>query len=78
MHHPAHVEGRSLVLLQRAGHRYAVLDSGLLSHDGECLELPSGRRITDDELDKFQSVIGGNRIPECAGFDFYVIINSAR
>ncbi|MEX0653368.1 MAG: hypothetical protein WD151_04505 [Phycisphaeraceae bacterium] len=78
MHHPAHVDGRSLVLLKRTGHRFAVVDSGLLSHDGENLELPSGHRITDDELGKFQSVISSNRIPECAGFDFYVVVDDAR
>lgn len=56
MHHPAHVDGRSLVLLQRAGHRFAVVDSGLLSYDGENLELPSGRRIAEEELGKFMAV----------------------
>jgi hypothetical protein len=52
------------------------MESGILSHDGQTLSLGEGesrRVLSDDELQSLMPVAPGNRIPECRGFDFYLI-----
>ena len=83
MFQPAHVDGRTLVIIRR---RPSLFNSGFtevmrgrLEHDGAKLTLVGncGRRvISDAELATFMPVNEGNRIPECAGFDFFLIQES--
>ncbi|QNN22936.1 hypothetical protein HED60_11885 [Planctomycetales bacterium ZRK34] len=75
MSHPVEADGRSVVILRRSGHRFEVVDSGLLSYDGQMLEFPSGYCITDEELSKFQPVVDGNLTPECKDFDCFVVVD---
>lgn len=75
MAYPTDVDARSLIILKRTGYRFEPIDSGVLGYDGDNLELPSGRRITDDELQSFQPVTDDNRIHGCSGFDFFVIVD---
>jgi hypothetical protein len=75
MHHPAHIDGRSVVILRR-GRGFHVLESGMLSYDGQTLTLgedESRRVFTDDELQSLMPVAEGSRIPECRGFDFFLL-----
>ncbi len=80
MHHPAHIDGRSVVILRQGRRRgFHVLESGMLSHDGQTLTLGAGesRRVfTDDELQSLQPVVEGSRIPECRGFDFFLLVDA--
>jgi hypothetical protein len=80
MLHPAHVDGRSLVILRRrstwSGLKFSVVASGQLEHVGETLTLigdNSTREITNDELAGFMIVKPDTQIPECRGFDLFLI-----
>jgi hypothetical protein len=80
MFQPAHVDGRSLVILRRRrtwlGWRFSVVASGLLEHDGEILALVDGesnRVITEQELAEVLLVKPDTRIAECRGFDLFLI-----
>jgi hypothetical protein len=76
MHHPAHIDGRSVVILRQGRRGFHVLESGLLSYDGQTLTLgedESRRVFTDDELRSLMPVVEGSRIPECHGFDFFLL-----
>jgi hypothetical protein len=76
MHHPAHIDGRSVVVLRQGRWGFSVSESGILSYDGQTLSLGEGesqRVLSDDELQSLMPVAPGNRIPECRGFDFYLI-----
>lgn len=80
MYQPAHVDGRSLIILQRRGHKYSVRASGELLHDGEVLELVGeGQRrvVTDQELASFMDVLPNTRLPLCQGFDFFLIVEES-
>ena len=76
-HHPAHIDGCSLVILRRrssllsAG--FEVVESGTLSYDGETLTLESDhaartREVTLAEQNHILVVSELNRIPEFIGF----------
>jgi hypothetical protein len=76
MYHPAHIDGRSVVILRSDRWGYSALEIGILSYDGRALSLGEGesqRALSDDELQSLMPVAPGNRIPECRGFDFYLI-----
>jgi hypothetical protein len=76
MLHPAHVDGRSVVILRQGLRGFDALESGILSYDGRTLSLGEGgsrRTLSDDELKSLMTVAPGNRIPECRGFDSYLI-----
>jgi hypothetical protein len=76
MHQPAHIDGRSLVVLRQGRWGFHALESGILSYDGQTLSLGEGesrRALADGELQSLMPVAPGNRIPECQGFDFYLI-----
>jgi hypothetical protein len=76
MHHPAHIDGRSVVILRQGRWGFQVLESGILSYDGQMLWLGEGRprrALTDDELQSLMPVAGGSRIPECRGSDFFLL-----
>jgi hypothetical protein len=79
MFQPAHVDGRSLVLVRQTRWGYERVESGFLSDDGESLwlEVETGeyRRITDDELSRFLQVTENNRIAPCKGFDFFILLS---
>ena len=84
MWHPAHVDGRSLVVLRpRAsilgGHD--VVESGLLANYGDELRLVSDgteRVISEAELAQLQPVTPQNRIAACRSFDFFLMLGSPR
>jgi hypothetical protein len=80
MHHPAHVDGRTLVILRRHsgpfGLKFSVKACGRLEFDGERLALvgPETQRVmTDDELASLMIVRLDTAIPECRGFDLFLI-----
>jgi len=79
MFHPSHVDGRSLVILQRRGGRFAAVASGRLEHDGESLTLVGDGRqrvLTEPELASVMVVRPDTRIAECRGFDLFLIEES--
>jgi hypothetical protein len=76
MLHPAHVDGRSLVILQRRGHQFSVAASGQLEHDGETLALVGdGKRrvLTRARVGSVMVVRPDTKIAECRGFDLFLI-----
>jgi hypothetical protein len=76
MYHPAHIDGRSVVILRQGRRGFHVLESGMLSYDGQTLTLGEGksRRVfTDDELRSLMPVVDGCRISECSGFDVFLL-----
>jgi hypothetical protein len=76
MHHPAHIDGCSVVILRQGRRGFHVLESGMLSYDGQTLTLgedDSRRVFTDGELQSLMPVVEGSRIPECRGFDFFLL-----
>jgi hypothetical protein len=80
MLHPAHVDGRSLVILRRRqrliGSCFCVVASGELEHDGETLFFLCDRApqvITDQELASVMVVKPDTQIWECRGFDLFLI-----
>jgi hypothetical protein len=80
MHHPAHIDGRTVVLIYRDGRHYKAFESGRLSYDGTALTLEtnSGRRLfSDDEISQIKHVIAENRIAACHGFDFFLLTEKA-
>jgi hypothetical protein len=79
MHHPAHIDGRSVVILRQVRRGFHVLESGILSYDGQTLTLgedKSRRTFSDDEVQSLMPVVEGSRIPECHGFDFFLLLNA--
>lgn len=78
---PVEIDGCALVILQDSGWSgFHVLESGVLSYDG-CelsLERTDGTRrpMGEQEQRKILNVTGGNRIPECAGFDLFILRSS--
>ena len=76
MYPPAHIEGRTVVVLRKDGRGYVAVESGRFSFDGEDLSLVAAdtrRPFSDVELDSLKLVVTGNRIAECEGFDFFLI-----
>ncbi|MEJ7640042.1 MAG: hypothetical protein WKF75_19260 [Singulisphaera sp.] len=76
MHHPTHIDGRSVVILRQGRRGFHVVESGMLSYDGQTLTLgedESRRVFSDDELQSLMPVVEASRIPECRGFDFFVL-----
>jgi hypothetical protein len=79
MYHPAHIDGCTVVLLRQDRWGLRVIGGGRLSYDGESLTLVDGeapRRFSDAERDALMPVGPGNRIPECRGFDFFLLAES--
>ena len=76
MYQPIHIDGRSIVVLRKAHLGYRVIESGVLSFDGETLTLGEGnaaRVVSDAELGALMPVSSDSRINECRGFDFFVL-----
>ena len=79
MWYPAHVDGRTLVVIRRRKSLfggYDVIESGVLEHDGESLHLVGDRGarvLTRAELDSVQPVAPRSRIAACRGFDFFLL-----
>ena len=79
MFYPAHIDGRTLVILTQTRRGFRSIVSGRLSYDGETLSLVCDdaiRSISDDELAAFQPVSANSRISECRGFDFFLLARS--
>jgi hypothetical protein len=79
MWYPAHVDGRTLVVIRARKSLfggYDVIESGVLEHDGESLRLVGdrGSRVfTRAELESLQPVSPRSRIICCRGFDFFLL-----
>jgi hypothetical protein len=76
MYHPVHIDGRSVVVLRKRGLGYLVVRSGWLEFDGTELTLTTedGRiPFSDEENNGLKRVVADNRIPQCRGFDFFLI-----
>ena len=76
MFYPAHLDGCSVVVLSNERRGFQFVERGVLSFDGEALSIGDGesRRIfTDLQRDSHIPVVVNSRIPECQGFDFFVL-----
>jgi hypothetical protein len=81
MWYPTQLDGCSIVILRPpSGFRrhFEIVEKGVLSHDGETLTLASetgraGRIVTEDELSRILTVGDGNMIPECEGFQLFIL-----
>ncbi len=77
MYLPAHLDGRSVVVLCQGRRGFSALESDILSYDGQTLSLVDGgesqRVLSDGELQSLMPVAPASRMPECRGFDFYLI-----
>lgn len=76
MFQPAQIDGRTVVVLRPEGHGHVVVESGRLTFDGDEVSLVAGdsrRSFSDTEIDSLKLVVAGNRIPECHGFDLFLI-----
>lgn len=75
MYQPAHLDGRTVVVLRSAGRGYRIVESGYLSFDGETSLVgeETQRLFSDAEMDSLKLVAPGNQIPACQGFDFFLI-----
>jgi hypothetical protein len=76
MQPPAHVDGRSVVVLAPSILGFRTVESGYLEFDGEVLWLCSGsdrRAFERREQEALMLVTPDNRIAECRGYDFFVI-----
>jgi hypothetical protein len=76
MYQPAHIDGRTVVVLRPVGRGYRVVESGRLRFDGDTLLLYGKefqRPSSEAEMDSLKFVAAGNRIPECQGFDLFLI-----
>ncbi len=79
MFQPAHIDGRTLVVIRARKSLfggYDVIESGKLEHDGEALHLvgeQSSRAVTDAELESLQPVVQQSGISACRGFDFFLL-----
>lgn len=79
MWHPAHVDGRTLVVIKPRNSRrggYDVIESGRMRHDGDVLHLDrddGSRPMTDDERGSLQPVTPTSHITACRGFDFFLL-----
>jgi hypothetical protein len=79
MWHPAHIDGRTLVVIRARKsllRGYDVIESGMLEHDGEVLHLVGdngSRAVTDAELESLQPVVQQSGISACRGFDFFLL-----
>ena len=74
---PAHLDGCSVVLLRQVRRGFSVVESGILCFDGETLTLGEGqarRAFTDAEQEALMVVAEGNRIRQCQGFRFFVLL----
>jgi hypothetical protein len=78
MHQPAHIDGCTVVILRQVRWGFRVLESGYLSFDGETLSLVRGeaqRPFSVAGQDSLITVAEGNRIPECRGFDLFLMVD---
>jgi len=79
--HPVEADGCGLVIIQERSHGlrvvYDVVESGVLIYDGETLSLEhqdgSQREVPEREWPDVLNVAASNRIPQCAGFDFFIV-----
>jgi hypothetical protein len=73
---PAHLDGCTIVVLRAQGWSFRIVESGRLSFDGQVLTLVGDggeRSFSDTEAEALILVTTENQIPECQGFDFFLI-----
>jgi hypothetical protein len=82
MYQPAHLDGCSLVVLRQrprlVSAAFEIIESGLLSYDGETLVLVSDRdqsrrEFSQAEQDRIKVVCESNQIAECDGYRFFLL-----
>jgi hypothetical protein len=76
--HPVEADGCGVVVLrERKGPSYEAIERGVLYYDGERLWLEhadgSRRELPEDEWPNILNVTPSNKIPQCAGFDFFMV-----
>jgi len=72
MWHPAHIDGRTLVVIRPKKSflgGYDVIESGVLHLVGD----HGSRVVTDAEREALQPVVQESEIPACRGFDFFLL-----
>ena len=83
--HPVEADGCGLVILrERRGFfrvSYDVVESGVMVYDGETMRLEhsdgSTREVPEGEWSDMLNVTPANRIPQCAGFQFFILRRNA-
>jgi hypothetical protein len=79
---PSHLDGRCVAILTFDGWGYRLQASGRLEYDGEKMSLvaddASRRPVTFEELRWIRTVSPQCRIPQCQGFDFFLLTNDLR
>jgi hypothetical protein len=76
MFYPIELDGCSVAVLRNGRWGFHVVESGVLGFDRETLSIGEGelRRVfTDVERDSLMPVGSNSRIPECRGFDFFIL-----
>ena len=79
MWYPAHIDGRTLVIIQPRPSvfgGYESVESGMLEYDGEVLHLVGAhgsRALLNAELESLQPVVPHSGIAVCHGFDFFLL-----
>jgi hypothetical protein len=78
---PVEVDGLTAVILRQCGERFERVCAGRLAFDGSELSLmDSDDRestvISEEALAGMMHVTSDNRIPECSGFDLFIIARS--
>ena len=77
MYQPAHIDGRTVIILRSAWFGFQVVESGRLTFDGETLSLMGDnfeRQFLAKEINSLQPVTAGNTIPQCTDFDFFIVL----
>ncbi len=77
MYHGTQIDGCTLVFVRRTFLDFNVVESGLLSFDGESVWLASDggeRPLNETELAQILDVTAENKIAACRGFDLFVIV----
>ncbi len=75
---PHTLDGRTLIVLRQRATGFETVCSGRLSFDGEALSVADAHDrelmvLTDTQLLQIKHVVEGNRIPQCAGYDFFIV-----
>jgi len=75
---PHTLDGQTLIVLRQRATDFETVCSGRRSFDGEALSVADAHDrelmvLTDTQLVQIKHVVDGNRIPQCAGYDFFIL-----
>jgi hypothetical protein len=74
---PTHLDGRTLVIIKQHVWGYQRIASGRLNYDGAQMFFREDdlteRPVTPDELALIRPVLPTSRIPQCRGYDLFLV-----